>query len=146
MTNGLVAKKIGPMSSCEVALAVFCLIVSPPVVAAEHRPDCAKVLDLTPMEQGVCMRQAYEEADRELNRVYGQVIKNIRRYSVTTEHGDAWEKSIREAQRAWVRFKELDCNVVEHEWFGGTGMGAAKWDCLRRVTRARIEELGHRYN
>ena len=66
---------------------------------------------------------------------------------LTKEQRDKWKAALRESQRSWVRFKDLDCGeVIGFEWFGGTGMGLASYGCLNGKTTARVQELKERYD
>ncbi|MGH6737268.1 MAG: lysozyme inhibitor LprI family protein [Methyloceanibacter sp.] len=63
---------------------------------------------------------------------------------LTEEQRDAWKQGLREAQRAWVEFKEHDCNgAVLYEWWGGAG-GAIS-SCLLEHTQARTKDLRELY-
>ena len=50
------------------------------------------------------------------------------------------------AQRAWVTFRDEDCNgATAYEWHGGSGAIAAVGACLYEATVARTEDLRARY-
>ena len=94
-----------------------------------------------------CLYRHYLAVDRELNRVWKKVIAAIRHndYLKPNIRKD-WEDRLREAQRNWVRFKDIDCNeAVGYEWWGGTGAGSAISFCLIRHTILRTEDLTERY-
>jgi len=94
-----------------------------------------------------CLYRQYLAVDRELNQVWKQVIAAIRKSDyLEPKTRKAWEGRLREAQRNWVRFKEIDCNeAVGYEWWGGTGAGSAISFCLIRHTVLRTENLTERY-
>lgn len=94
-----------------------------------------------------CLGKAYPKADKELNVVWKKVMKTITDADyLTPEQRDAWKKELREAQRAWVQFKEHDCNgAVRYEWWGGSGASAAITSCLLSKTEARTKDLKERY-
>ena len=94
-----------------------------------------------------CLRRYFIGVDRELNRVWKQVIAAIRRNDyLEPKLRKKWERRLREAQRNWVRFKEIDCNdAVGYEWWGGSGAGSAISFCLIRHTILRTENLKERY-
>ncbi len=57
-----------------------------------------------------------------------------------------WKARPLAALRAWVTFKDQDCNgAVAYEWLGGTGANAAVGACLFTHTRARTDDLRQRY-
>ena len=94
-----------------------------------------------------CLHQRYLAADKDLNRLWKRVIAEIRKsdYLEPALRGK-WEARMREAQRNWVQFKDIDCNeVVLYEWWGGSGAGGAISLCLFRHTVLRTQRLGERY-
>lgn len=94
-----------------------------------------------------CLGRLYEKADQDLNAVWKQVLASVDAADyLTAEQRNAWKKELREGQRAWVQFKEHDCNgAVLYEWWGGTGAGGAILACLLHLTVARTEDLKSRY-
>lgn len=94
-----------------------------------------------------CLYENYLAADDELNLVWKRVIAQIRKADyLDPPVRKAWEKNLRQAQRNWVRFKEIDCNkAVLYEWWGGSGAGGAISMCLIRHTVRRTENLKERY-
>lgn len=94
-----------------------------------------------------CLGKAYQNADKQLNIVWKQALGAVDAADyLTPEQRDAWKKELRDAQRAWVQFKEHDCNgAVLYEWWGGSGAGAAITSCLLGYTQARTKDLKARY-
>ena len=74
-----------------------------------------------------CLGKAYLRVDKERNFVWKQVLRSVSDADyLTPEQRSAWKKELRAAQRAWVQFKERDCNgAVGYELWGGSGAGAA---------------------
>lgn len=57
-----------------------------------------------------------------------------------------WAETLRDAQRAWIAFKETDCGeLIFYEWWGGTGAGIASLGSQIDTTRARANDLKSRY-
>jgi uncharacterized protein YecT (DUF1311 family) len=110
---------------------------------AQALADC----DGTTVEMTKCVWDAYEEADAELNALWPEVLAGVRPNEGMPEAAaDDWKSSLRAAQRAWVTFKEQDCEgAVAHEWYCGTGANSAVGACLYEHTRARIDDLRQRY-
>ncbi len=63
-----------------------------------------------------------EYADAELNKVYSSLIRQLARVD---------QVALRAAQRAWISFREKDCNIG---W-------ADRRDCLIARTQERTEQL-----
>lgn len=113
--------------------------------AQQPKIDCRKVE--ANVELTWCAEQEFQRADRELNRLFPLALASIDRQDhLTKEQRDKWKAALREAQRNWARFKDIDCGeVIGYEWSGGSGMGLASYGCLREKTQARIAELRERY-
>lgn len=78
----------------------------------------------------LCAAYRYGEADRELNRVYSEIVDQL------VEDG-----SLRAAQRAWITFRDLAC-VAETEGFEDGSMYPFILNgCLERQTLRRIDDL-----
>jgi uncharacterized protein YecT (DUF1311 family) len=94
-----------------------------------------------------CIWERYEAVDKELNAVWKDVLATIAPSDfMAAEQVAEWKARLLAAQRAWVTFKEEDCNgAVAYEWLGGTGANAAVGACLYTHTRARIDDLRSRY-
>jgi uncharacterized protein YecT (DUF1311 family) len=94
-----------------------------------------------------CIWERYEAVDKELNAVWKEVLATIKPSDfMTAEQVAEWKARLLAAQRAWVTFKDEDCNgAVAYEWLGGTGANAAVGACLYAHTRARIDDLRVRY-
>jgi uncharacterized protein YecT (DUF1311 family) len=113
-------------------------------------PSAANILDDCDGSNAVmteCIWSHYRDADAELNRVWRDVLATIEGadYLPANEIA-AWRDELVQAQRAWVQFKEHDCEgAVAYEWYGGSGADAAVGACLYSHTRARIDDLIARY-
>lgn len=99
------------------------------------------------LEMKDCLGRAYQNADKELNVVWKQALGTVDAADyLTPQQRAAWKKELRDAQRAWVQFKEHDCNgAVLYEWWGGSGAGGAILSCLLSKTKARTRDLKERY-
>ncbi|WP_421725806.1 lysozyme inhibitor LprI family protein [Bauldia sp.] len=56
-----------------------------------------------------------------------------------------WKADLLAAQRAWITFKQKDCDAVAYEWYGGTGANFAVGSCLHDHTVQRTKDLRERY-
>jgi len=132
--------KIGFLCATLAWLATCC-----GVGVAEEAAPCADAVTNLAMRE--CLGKAYERADTELNAVWTKVMANVADadYLTAAQRAD-WKKELLEAQRAWVQFKEHDCNgAVGFEWWGGSGAGTAIASCLFDYTAARTKDLKQRY-
>lgn len=116
-----------------------------PALAQEPGAECEAAT--TNLEMRNCRTSAYQDADKQLNAVWKKVLAVVDDADyLTAEQRVAWKKELREAQRAWVQFKEHDCNgAVLYEWWGGSGAGAAISGCILGHTVTRTMDLRQRY-
>ena len=94
-------------------------------------PDACKDAK-TQLEMNVCLAGAYGDADRDLNAFYAAVKSKL--------HAAAVAK-LQEVQRAWIRYRDLNCDAEAGLYKGGSIQPAVRSGCLERVTRERIAEL-----
>ena len=93
-----------------------------------------------------CLDKAYAQADVELNAVWKQVMAQLADADpMPAKERKAWKEELLESQRAWIKFKEHDCDAAGFEWFGGTGAPGAILSCLLEHTEARTKDLRARY-
>ena len=83
-----------------------------------------------------CIVDAHKKADAELNRIYKLAFKGL-----DAKAAD----NLRKAQRAWIIYRDAQCNAEYDKWDGGSGGPAAHQDCLYRLTQLRTRELHKTY-
>lgn len=94
----------------------------------------AKCGDLpTQAEMNQCAAQAYAQADRELNELYKKYMARL---------SDEQQRQLRDAQLAWIRFRDLSCGFESAGVKGGSTYPFVLSSCLARMTRARVQQLG----
>jgi len=86
----------------------------------------------TQREMNECLAAAYQKADEELNVFYSSLRKKI---------GEVSFKKLQEAQRAWLKYRDANCEADSALYEGGSIQSAMRSGCLERVTRGRIAEL-----
>ena len=99
------------------------------------------------VEISACMSALYKKADADLNAVYKRALASIDEADyMDAGEREKWTTSFRDAQRAWVTFKDADCGeLIFFEWWGGSGAGIASLDCQIDATRIRTLDLKSRY-
>jgi uncharacterized protein YecT (DUF1311 family) len=101
---------------------------------AAAAPDCTNPSSTPEMNE--CGALEVKAADARLNATYQRVLKAF------SDKEDAQVKSMLvNAQRAWIRFREADCNAVYEKWSGGTIRGVMFTGCMRARAEQRIKEL-----
>ncbi len=102
-----------------------------PILAEEViETDCNNPRD-TPGYSN-CAYYAYMTADQQLNDVYKQLTNNIK--------GDE-KKLLITAQKAWIQFRDANCDFETFNVRGGTGWSTYHDECLERMTLQRTSEL-----
>lgn len=97
--------------------------------------SCANVMNQA--EITACSIIAYKSADNELNDTYKVIMPSIT---------NAQREQLRNAQRAWIKFRDANCEHQAFDMRGGSIYQAVKNDCLSSVTWARVEELKRIYS
>ena len=86
----------------------------------------------TQAEMNDCAGKEYKTADAVLNQVYRQLVAML----------DNEEKAqLKEAQTAWLRYRDLNCDFVADQYKGGTIRPMIHGLCLADVTKNRTAEL-----
>jgi uncharacterized protein YecT (DUF1311 family) len=83
-------------------------------------------------EINLCAQHSYKTADEDL----AYVLNDVRDHFSVEKL-----KALREAQKAWTRFRDLNCEVHAFDIRGQTGWTAGLFECLERMTRERAQEL-----
>jgi uncharacterized protein YecT (DUF1311 family) len=127
-------------------IAMLTLAMGSARAAEEEKPiDCANAVST--YEMNACADKDFTAADAELNRVYAEALKSVP--EMATEHpydAKSWEQALRASQRAWVAFRDAECqNHVAMFWSGGSGATAEIIGCMEEKTKVRIKELKERY-
>lgn len=124
------------------SLSLAALIASSP---AQAEIDCANVA--TTVEMNFCAEKDYTAADKALNAAYASAIASIRTRDLEKPYDAAsFEGALRNAQRAWIAYRDYDCrDLVAHEWSGGSGATSAILLCMTEKTIQRTKELKERF-
>ena len=114
------------------------------VVMLWHTPASAQAFRCNPNgtqpELNACAHQRYQAADRELNRVYRQVLKKMKKNA-------PFVKNFRAAQRAWIRLRDADlkalytCPTSDMRRCWGSMYNLLHNSDLEAMTKARVRFL-----
>lgn len=86
----------------------------------------------TTADEASCFAKASETADRNLNVFYARV-----RSVLSLEE----RNELLEAQRAWLKYRDLTCTAEYHLYGRGTGGPVTRLACLSAVTQERVNTL-----
>jgi uncharacterized protein YecT (DUF1311 family) len=80
------------------------------------------------------LSEDYKKADKELNSVYNEIIKKL---------NETDKKNLIKAQKAWLKFRDLNCKFKSQDPVDGGGPyeNKMKLDCLIQSTEERTKEL-----
>ncbi|MBF0371724.1 MAG: DUF1311 domain-containing protein [Magnetococcales bacterium] len=92
--------------------------------------DCAKAMGM--VELKYCSGEAYRLADEDLNSMWKSVTAGLEKN---------FKRTLIEAQRAWITFRDRNCEAETFHSQGTTGYMVNYDVCLERMTRHRTEEL-----
>lgn len=104
--------------------------------AALAAPDCKNAMSTPDINECASIEQKAVEA--RLNQVYQRVLKTL-----DTEGKDsaATKTKLVVAQRAWVKFREADCDAVYERHAGGTIRTVMFIGCMQSHAEQRIKAL-----
>lgn len=94
--------------------------------------DCSDRSAIPQIALTQCAAQDAAFWDGLLNNAYQQVIA---RSDADTE------RNLREAQRAWITFRDLTCEMEMARYTGGTIAPMILQDCMARLTERRARDL-----
>ncbi len=118
-------------------LAVLVILASPVAVQALDCPDATSQAEMTG-----CASRAYEAADGDLNLAYKLAMERARSMDEYLQDGQVPAVDIlRDAQRAWLPFRDQACEAESLMARGGTMQNMIFFMCLERLTRNRTEDL-----
>ena len=99
-----------------------------------------------------CAAKAYQQADAELNAVWKKALAAIDQNNpdapagLTAAQIGEWKNDLIAAQKAWVAFKDIDCNQARSfEYWGGSARSLAVLSCQYEYTIGRTNDLKERY-
>jgi uncharacterized protein YecT (DUF1311 family) len=92
--------------------------------------DCENASDTPSINY--CAGLFYEEADKALNQTYQQLQSTL---------GSDQQEKLVAAQRAWIEYRDKNCDFEVRRSIGGTGYPAYLSGCLERMTEKRTIEL-----
>lgn len=107
--------------------------------AAESADPCAAAV--TTIEINECLNQQFNASDRELARVYQELLKRIAGSDPQHVDRSTVQRRLEEAQHSWVAFRRQDCEGMYKLFEGGSIRNARFHGCMIDRTEKRITEL-----
>jgi uncharacterized protein YecT (DUF1311 family) len=89
-----------------------------------------------------CLGGVYKVADGALNAAYGAAKAYKRQLDADLDPSlRGAEVALRDAQRAWIVFRDKFCESDRYNYQGGTGTSAFELGCLIGLTRTQTDLL-----
>jgi uncharacterized protein YecT (DUF1311 family) len=115
-------------------LVLGCTMSSAAIRDDEMTREALKDCDKNQLAMNFCARHAFDLVDDELNKSYRAILATL----ISPQA----KNRLRQAQRAWVEFRDKDCLVlVGPPEYGGSMYQGMWWRCLANRTRERLVEL-----
>ena len=107
---------------------------------AQDAPDCKA--PETQADMTFCAGKDYEKADKQLNAAYQKVRKQLaERDKTADESGKGAVDALVAAQRAWVAFRDANCDAFGFQARGGTMEPMLVSSCLADMSNKRADDL-----
>ena len=124
-------------SWCRTSIALLLLSVASSITVAKAdvtTPEfggCIKKSGGVTSEMMDCMDVETKRQDEKLNHSYQKLLASLK---------PARKAQLVDAQRAWLKYRELNCAFYD-DGSGGTAAGLAANDCIMTMTAKRAAEL-----
>ncbi|HTH27634.1 MAG TPA: lysozyme inhibitor LprI family protein [Sphingobium sp.] len=114
-----------------VSLLTTAMVLSTSTFAFAEQ-NCGDLTNQTDMN--ICAGKAYQKSDAELNKLYREIEGRLKDDADT-------KKLLVSAQKAWVAFRDAECNFSSSPVAGGTAYPLISSMCLDNLTKVRIESF-----
>ena len=104
-----------------------------------HALDCEKAMS-TP-ELNECAARQQKAVELRLNQTYQKALKSLQQPDTEMDKFSATRQKLIEAQRAWVKFREADCEAVYLQYMSGGIRNLMFTGCMQKHAERRIEDL-----
>jgi uncharacterized protein YecT (DUF1311 family) len=115
---------------------------APSFAGANAQPDCKE--PVTQSDMNICSNLDWQQADKELNTVYRKAVdfaKDEDKSFADQPELEGALKALKKAQRAWVDYRDGQCEGYGFGARGGSMEPMLVSGCLADLTRKRIHEL-----
>jgi uncharacterized protein YecT (DUF1311 family) len=117
--------------------------------AAAQDFDCTDFSNANQIQMNQCSYESYQAADEDLNLAYRLARDALKRsdadivevYGELPENYQSGVIILRDAQRAWITFRDLSCQAEGQQYYGGSIRPLIENSCKENLTRARTEQL-----
>lgn len=109
-------------------------------VATAQLADCDTAM--TQSEMNACAAQDFAMADDDLNHAYGAARSAMQELDLALDSDlRGAEITLRDAQRAWITFRDKACAAEGFQMRGGSAEPLLVYGCMSRLTSQRARDL-----
>lgn len=130
------------MSAMALLCGVMAMAAGPAFADNEPEVDCKN--PMTQSDMNICADQDYREADKALNAQWAAIKPIVKEWDETLKSVGmvpTAEASLLKAQRAWIDYRDGQCDTAEASVQGGTMAPTIYSSCMADLTSKRTEEL-----
>lgn len=106
---------------------------------ASSSDECDKS-DGSTIGMKMCASVEFQDADAQLNMVYKEIVQSLKK-DPSDDYSKETLRRLVKAQKAWIAFRDAECDLQSTEMLGGTGEGLVALGCLGEMTKKRTDEL-----
>ena len=121
-----------------IRIVTLAVLLAGPAFAQEI--DCANAM--AQQELNLCAYRVWQDADADLNKAYKQAVAMLKDWDADLSEGEpSAANALRDAQRAWITFRDKACEVEGYAMRGGSAEPLLVNGCLAGLTRERAAQL-----
>ncbi len=121
-----------------IRIVTLAVLLAGPAFAQEI--DCANAM--AQQELNLCAYRDWQDADADLNKAYKQAVAMLKDWDADLSEGEpSAANALRDAQRAWITFRDKACEVEGYAMRGGSAEPLLVNSCLAGLTRERTAQL-----
>ena len=124
---------------CHMNPRLFTLLLIVVPTLSHAKPDCKEVITTPDINQ--CAQIEFESVEKKLNETYRRVLKSLNKPDEDMVSYSGIKKGLIEAQKAWVSFRQKDCNAYFTLHASGTIRTVMYIGCMQSHAERRIKEI-----
>ncbi len=119
-------------------LALVAILIAGPALAQDI--DCENAMTQADMNQ--CAGLDFESADKALNEAWTEVHDEVKARDADADaDGKGWPDALLKSQRAWLAFRDAECESQGFAYRGGSMEPMVVATCKAELTTARTQQL-----
>jgi uncharacterized protein YecT (DUF1311 family) len=103
--------------------------------------DCSSAFSTPDIER--CAAIELDAVEVSLNQAYRRLVKQLTKPDTAQDNYSDYRNKLLNAQRAWIKFREADCDTQYAMHRSGTIRNAVYLNCKQQRAEQRIKELNN---